>query len=117
MMLRGLFWLSLLQYLGVATNFWLLPMVPGSIIGLLILASWLMWRGVVPESLQQAASALLPYLPLFLVVPAAGIITNGSYLFINLPAIFAALLLSLLVTVPLCGWLLQTLTKRQERDS
>ncbi|MDM8347922.1 CidA/LrgA family protein [Pseudomonas sp. sp1636] len=115
MMLRGLFWLVLLQLLGVALNQWLLPMLPGAIIGLLLLAVWLIWRGAVPEPLQQAASGLLPYLPLLLVVPAAGIMTSSDVLFGELPVIVAALVLSLLVTVPFCGWLLQTLARRQER--
>ena len=35
MMVRGLFWLVLLQLFGVALNHWLLPMLPASIIGLL----------------------------------------------------------------------------------
>ena len=116
MMLRGLFWLVLLQLFGVVLNQWLLPMLPGSIIGLLLLTAWLMWRGAVPEPLQQAAGGLLPYLPLLLVVPASGIMTSSDALFGELPVIAAALVLSLLVTVPFCGWLLQTLARRQERD-
>ena len=39
MMVRGLFWLVLLQLFGVALNHWLLPMLPASIIGLLLLFS------------------------------------------------------------------------------
>ncbi len=116
MMLRGLFWLVVLQLLGVALNQWLLPMLPGSIIGLLLLSAWLMWRGAVPEPLQQAANGLLPYLPLLLAVPAAGIMTSSELLLAELPVIAAALVLSLLVTVPFCGWLLQTLIRRQERQ-
>lgn len=115
MMLRGLFWLVLLQLAGVALNHWLLPMLPAPIIGLLLLAAWLMWRGAVPEPLQQAASGLLPYLPLLLAVPAAGIMTSSDLLLGELPVIAAALVLSLLITVPLCGWLLQSLIRRQER--
>jgi len=38
MMVRGLFWLVLLQLFGVALNHWLLPMLPASIIGLLLLS-------------------------------------------------------------------------------
>ena len=117
MMLRGLFWLVLLQLLGVALNQWLLPKLPGSIIGLLLLSAWLMWRGTVPEPLNQAASGLLNYLPLLLVVPASGIMTSSDVLFGELPVIAAALVLSLLVTIPFCGWLLQALARRQERDS
>ncbi len=115
-MLRGLVWLVLLQLLGVALNHWLLPMLPSAIIGLLLLAVWLIWRGSVPEPLQQAASTLLPYLPLLLVVPASGIMIASDALLGELPAILGALVLSLLVTVPFCGWLLQTLIRRMERD-
>lgn len=113
-MLRGLFWLVLLQLCGVLLNQLLLPMLPGSIIGLLLLAAWLMVRGTVPESLQQAASGLLAYLPLLLVVPASGIMISSDVLFDQLPLIAAALVLSLIVTVPFCGWLLQKLIRRQE---
>ncbi|MEO1819927.1 CidA/LrgA family protein [Pseudomonas sp.] len=115
MMVRGLFWLVLLQLLGVVLNRWLLPMLPASIIGLLLLSIWLMWHGAVPEPLQQAAGNLLPYLPLLLAVPASGIMTSSDLLLGELPVIAAALVLSLLVTVPFCGWLLQTLIRRQER--
>jgi putative effector of murein hydrolase LrgA (UPF0299 family) len=114
-LLRGLFWLVLLQLAGVALNHWLLPMLPAAIIGLLLLSVWLMWRGSVPEPLQQAAGGLLPFLPLLLAVPASGIMTSGDLLLAELPVIATALVLSLLITVPFCGWLLQTLIRRQER--
>ncbi|MGP0172318.1 CidA/LrgA family protein [Pseudomonas sp. NCHU5208] len=114
-LLRGLFWLVLLQLAGVVLNHWLLPMLPAAIIGLLLLSVWLMWRGAVPEPLQQAAGGLLPFLPLLLAVPASGIMTSGDVLLAELPVIATALVLSLLITVPFCGWLLQTLIRRQER--
>lgn len=114
MMLRGLFWLVLLQMLGMTLNQWLLPMLPSSIIGLLLLAVWLLWHGTVPESLQQAASCLLTYLPLLLVVPASGIMTISDELVGQLLVIVAALGLSLLVSVPFCGWLMQALIRRQD---
>ncbi|VXC71246.1 CidA/LrgA family protein [Pseudomonas sp. 8Z] len=114
-LLRGLFWLVLLQLAGVVLNHWLLPMLPAAIIGLLLLSVWLMWRGAVPEPLQQAAGGLLPFLPLLLAVPASGIMTSGDLLLAELPVIATALVLSLLITVPFCGWLLQTLIRRQER--
>ncbi len=114
-LLRGLFWLVLLQLAGVALNHWLLPMLPAAIIGLLLLSVWLMCRASVPEPLQQAAGGLLPFLPLLLAVPASGIMTSGDLLLAELPVIATALVLSLLITVPFCGWLLQTLIRRQER--
>ena len=49
-----------------------------------LLSAWLMWRGAVPEPLQQAANGLLPYLPLLLAVPAAGIMTSSELLLADL---------------------------------
>nr|WP_280140434.1 hypothetical protein [Pseudomonas borbori] len=40
--------------------------------------------------------------------------TSSDVLFDQLPLIAAVLVLSLSVTVPLCGWLLQKLIRRQE---
>ncbi|CAD5110474.1 CidA/LrgA family protein [Zestomonas carbonaria] len=116
MMLKGLLYLVVLQLLGSLINALFLPGLPGSIIGLLLLFGCLLLRGEVPEPLRLAANGLLQYLPLFLVVPAAGIMVSGDKLLGELPAIAAALVLSLLVTVPFCGWLLQTLARRMERD-
>lgn len=114
-LLRGLFWLVLLQLVGVVLNHWLLPMLPAAIIGLLLLSGWLMWRGAVPEPLQQTAAVLLPFLPLLLAVPASGVMASGDLLLAELPVIATALVLSLLITVPFCGGLLQALIRRQER--
>lgn len=117
MLLRGLTWLVLFQIVGVAINHALLPALPGAIIGLLLLLVFLLIRGKVDDSLNTAANTLLQYLPLLLVVPATGIITSSHELLENLIPIAGALVLSLLVTVPLCGWLMQTLARRIERRS
>ena len=67
MLLRGLTWLVLFQLIGTALNHLLVPVLPGPIIGLLLLLVFLMVRGQVSEPLSQAASGLLRYLPLLLV--------------------------------------------------
>ena len=115
MLLRGLIVLMLLQLLGSVLHLALLPMLPGPIIGMLLLLGWLLLHGGIGESVDQAAGALLQYLPLLLVVPAVGIMTSGDALLDDLPAIAAALLLSLMITVPLCGWLMQQAIRRLER--
>lgn len=114
MILKGLTTLVLLQLLGTALNLSFLPMLPGPIIGMLLLFGWLLMRGAISEPIEQAASGLLQYLPLLLVVPAAGIMTSSEVLLNGLPAIATALVLSLMVTVPLCGWLMQYMIKRAE---
>jgi holin-like protein len=113
-MLKGLTLLLALQLLGSLISTLWLPMLPGAIIGMLLLVVILAIRGI-DESLQQAANWLLSYLPLLLVVPAAGIMVSGTALLDEGVAIAAALVLSVIITVPLCGLLMQYLTVRLER--
>lgn len=116
-MLKGLTWLLALQLVGNLLSALWLPMLPGAVIGMLLLFGYLLMRGKVDEPLNQAASGLLNYLPLLLVVPAAGIMLAGDALREDGLAIAAALVLSLLVTIPFCGWLMQHLTERIERKA
>ncbi|NRH29609.1 CidA/LrgA family protein [Pseudomonas sp. MS19] len=116
MMLKGLTLLLALQLLGSLISTLWLPMLPGAIIGMLLLVVILAIRGI-DESLQQAANWLLSYLPLLLVVPAAGIMVSGTALLDEGVAIAAALVLSVIITVPLCGLLMQYLTVRLERKA
>ncbi|MFP6847346.1 MAG: CidA/LrgA family protein [Pseudomonas sp.] len=115
MVLKGLTWLVLLQILGSLISELLLPVLPGSVIGLLLLFGYLLLRGQVSEPLGQASGILLQYLPLLFVVPAAGIMLASDALLADLPAILTALCLSLVVTVPLCGWMMQRLAIRVEQ--
>lgn len=115
MLLRGLSWLVLCQLLGTALNVLLLPMLPGPIIGMLLLFVFLMLRGEVGELLSVASSSLLKYLPLILVPPAVGVMAYASAILADFWAVAGALLLSLLLSVAFAGWLMQKLIERQQR--
>jgi holin-like protein len=115
MILKGLTWLVVLQLLGSIIHLWLLPVLPGPIIGMVLLFGLLLLRRGIPEPLEKTAALLLQYLPLLLIVPAAGIMTSSDALLADMPAIAGGLVLSLLVTVPFCGWLMQTLIRRMAR--
>jgi holin-like protein len=115
MILKGLTWLVVLQLLGSVINLLLLPALPGPIIGMVLLFGLLLLRRGIPEPLEKTAALLLQYLPLLLIVPAAGIMTSSETLLSDLPAIAAGLVLSLMVTVPFCGWLMQFLIRRMDR--
>ena len=116
MLLRGLTWLVAFQLLGTVLNVLLLPMLPGPIIGMVLLFGLLLVRRGIPDPLEKTAALLLQYLPLLLIVPAAGIMTSAGALLDDLPAIAAGLVLSLLITVPFCGWLMQWLIRRLDRQ-
>jgi putative effector of murein hydrolase LrgA (UPF0299 family) len=115
MLLRGLSWLVLCQLLGTVLNVLLLPMLPGPIIGMLLLFAFLMLRGEVGEPLSVASSSLLKYLPLILVPPAVGVMAYASDIAADFWAVVGALVLSLLVSLAFAGWLMQKLIERQQR--
>ncbi|GAB3465847.1 CidA/LrgA family protein [Azotobacter salinestris] len=113
MLLRGLTWLVMFQLLGTAIQALCLPMLPGPIIGLLLLFVYLVWRGEVSAPVQEAASSLLRYLPLLLVPPAVGVMAYAGAIAADFWAIAGALLLSLLASLAFVGWLMQRLIDRQ----
>ncbi len=115
MLLRGLTMLVLMQLLGTAINVLFLPMIPGQVIGMLLLFGLLVLRGEVSPALNEAAGSLLRYLPLLLIPTAV-----GSTLFIDtmhdqLLAVGAAMLISLVLSLMFAGWLMQKLINRQQR--
>ncbi|AXA57389.1 CidA/LrgA family protein [Pseudomonas thivervalensis] len=112
MLLRGLTWLVLFQLLGTAINHLFLPVLPGPIIGLLLLLGYLVVRGEVSEPLNLAAGSLLRYLPLLLVPPAVGVMVYAGAIAADFWAIVGALTLSLVLSVALTGVLMQRLARR-----
>ncbi|NMY30012.1 CidA/LrgA family protein [Pseudomonas sp. WS 5412] len=113
MLLRGLTWLVLFQLLGTAINHLFLPVLPGPIVGLLLLLVYLVWRGEVGEPLSLAAGSLLRYLPLLLVPPAVGVMVYAKDIAADFWAIVGALVLSLVIAMAFVGVLMQKLVKRQ----
>ena len=114
MLLRGLTMLVLFQLLGTALNHLLLP---GPIIGLLLLLVFLIMRGEVGEPLNLAAGSLLRYLPLLLVPPAVGVMVYASDIAADFWAIVGALVLSLILSMAFAGVLMQRLVKRHAPNS
>ena len=116
MLLRGLTWLVLFQLLGTAINHLFVPVLPGPIIGLLLMLAFLVWRGEVGEPLSLAASSLLRYLPLLLVPPAVGVMVYARDIAADFWAIVGALVLSLVIAVGFVGLLMERMVKRKEQD-
>lgn len=116
MLLRGLTWLVLFQLIGTAINHLLVPVLPGPIIGLLLMLGFLIWRGEVGEPLSLAASSLLRYLPLLLVPPAVGVMVYARDIAADFWAIVGALVLSLVIAMGFVGLLMERMVKRKEQD-
>ncbi len=116
MLLRGLSWLLVFQLAGTALNVLFFPVLPGPIIGLVLLFIYLMLRGSVNEPLNEAATSLLRYLPLLLVPPAVGVMVHMADIQADFWAITGALVISFLISVVFIGWLMQVLINRQARS-
>lgn len=117
MLLRGLTWLVLFQLLGTGLNVLILPMIPGPIIGLVLLLAFLLARGEVGEPITLAASSLLRYLPLLLVPPAVGVMVYARAIAADFWAIVGALVLSLILSMAFTGVLMQRLARRHAPES
>lgn len=115
MLLYGLTWLVVFQLLGTAVSVLLLPMLPGPIVGLVLLFIFLLVRGHLNDSIQQAATTLLRYLPLMLVPPAIGVMAYTHEILEHFWAIVGVLVVSLMLSLVFTGWLMQRLIERQAR--
>ncbi len=104
MLLRGLTWLVLFQLLGTALNHLFLSILPGPIIGLVLLMAYLMTRGEVRRTAQRRR---LP--------PAVGVMVYAAAIAEDFWAIFGTLTLSLMISLTFAGWLMQQLIRRQTR--
>lgn len=113
MLLRGLTWLVLFQLIGTAIHELFLELLPGPIIGLLLLLAYLVYRGEVPAPISEAASSLLRYLPLLLVPPAVGVMVYASVIAEHFWAIVGSLVLSVVISLGAVGWLMNRLMSRQ----
>jgi holin-like protein len=81
--------------------------VPGSVMGMLLLFLVLVLRGGITTELKQSSKGLLPYLPLFIVPASVGIVNYMDVVREEGLIIVTAMIVSLAVGIPLCGWLAQ----------
>lgn len=110
-MIHGLTLLFLMQLLGEGLVFWLHLPLPGPLLGMLILAGWLIWRGSVPEGLRQASGGLLQHLMLLFIPAVAGVMMHfGRVAHEWLPFLAAGIggaAVTLVVTALTLRWMLR----------
>jgi len=85
--------------------------VPGSVLGMLLLFITLVVRGGVSDSVRQSSQQLLPYLPLFIVPASVGIVNYMDLIRLEGDLILLAMIVSLIIGIPVCGWLAQKTMK------
>ena len=113
-MLKGIITLLVFQFLGECISKLFKLLVPGPVIGMILLVIFLIIKKSSFESLDHAVSLHLRYLPLLFIPAAMGIITQVSILSKEFLAISVSLILGTIIALAFSAKLMDYLTIRQE---
>lgn len=116
-MLKGIITLLIFQFIAecIAKLFELL--VPGPVIGMVLMLIFLMIRKSSFPSLDSAVFLHLRYLPLLFIPAAMGIITQADIISKEFWAIFISLFIGTIVALAFSAKLMDYLTIREENKS
>lgn len=111
-MIGGLVQILAFQGLGELASKFLLPFIPGPVIGLVLLLSFLAVRGTVPAGARLVASALVQHLGLLFVPAAVGVVLFWPQLRSHALAVALALVVSVVLTIAVPALLLRAMSRR-----
>ncbi|MFZ0486845.1 MAG: CidA/LrgA family protein [Arenicellales bacterium] len=114
-MIRFLTLLLMCQLAGEVITVGFGWLVPGPVVGMVILFAGLMARGGVPHELGDVATGILKHLSLLFVPAGVGIMLHAGKLEHEWLAVSAALVVSAVVTLAVTGWIMQWLGRAQSR--
>ena len=110
-MIAGLVQILLFQGLGEIIARFFLPLIPGPVIGLVLLLAWLRWHGAVAPSVDLVASAFSQHLGLLFVPAAVGVVMFWPNLKSNALAVVVALVVSVIATMAVTALVLRLLSR------
>jgi len=110
-MISGLVQILLFQGLGELATRFFLPLIPGPVIGLVLLLGFLALRKKVSASLDEGASTFSQHFGLLFVPAAVGVVMFWPHLKSHAVAIGAALLVSVVLTVAVTALVLKGLSR------
>jgi holin-like protein len=116
-MISGLVQILLWQGLGELVSHFVLPIIPGPVLGLIFLLVFLIIRGNVNTSLALVSDAFSQHLGVLFVPAAVGVILFLPQLKANVLAISAALLISVVLTIAVTAVLLRWLARKDSHES
>ena len=110
-MIDGLVRFLLFQGIGEVVAKFVVPLVPGPVIGLVLLLAFLAWRGGVPEGVELVSAAFMRYLGVLFVPAAVGVVLFWPHLQRQALAIAAALIVSVVATVAVSALIVKLLSR------
>lgn len=115
-MISGLVQILLFQGLGELVSKFLLPLIPGPVIGLIALLGYLRVRGSVGASLDLVAGTFSQHLGLLFVPAAVGVVMFLPQLKMHGMAVVVALVGSVLATLAVTGLILKALGSSETNE-
>ncbi len=111
-MISGLVQILVFQGIGEIVAHFALPLIPGPVIGLVLLVAFLALRKGAGAELEGVAGAFSQHFGLLFVPAAVGVVVFWPHLKQHAVAIVAALVVSVVLTVAVTALVLKTLSGR-----
>jgi len=111
-MIWGLVQIFVFQSIGELISKFILPMLPGPVVGLVLLLAWLIIKKEINSSLAHVADGLAQYLGVLFVPAAVGVVLYLPELKSNAWAIIVALVVSVIATIMASSLVLKLFSSR-----
>jgi holin-like protein len=115
-MIAGLVEILVFQGIGEIVSRFLVPLIPGPVVGLALLLIWLQLRRGVPEAVDLVATTLTRHLGLLFVPAAVGVVMFWPHLKSNAVPIVCALVASVVLTIAVSAVVLRLLSREGGHD-
>ena len=115
-MIQGLVKLFLFQALGEVVSKFLLPFIPGPVIGLVLLLGFLVVRQQIPADIDQVGSSILAHLGLLFVPASVGVVLFLPQLRAHAAGLVATLTLSVIATIGVTSLFLKAVGSNPSGD-
>jgi holin-like protein len=115
-MISGLVQILLFQSIGELVSKFLLPTLPGPVIGLVLLVLWLVLRKGINAELAMVADGFSQYLGLLFVPAAVGVVLFLPQLQANALAIISALVGSVVLTIGSSALVVRFLSRKDAHE-
>jgi putative effector of murein hydrolase LrgA (UPF0299 family) len=115
-MIAGLVRILFFQGLGELVSHFLLTLIPGPVVGLVLLLGWFSVRNGIAQDVDTVATALVQNLGLLFVPAAVGVVMFWPQLRTHAMAVAAALVVSAVLTIAVSALVLKILSKRQGQN-
>lgn len=106
-MIQGLVQIFLFQALGELFSKFALPFIPGPVLGLVFLLTFLIWRNHVPAHIDMVGSSILQNLGLLFIPASVGVVLYFPVLRANAWAVGLALVGSVVVAMAVTALILK----------